>query len=245
MTGLSFVCLIAYDWKYSFESISSYYSVAEEIILGIDKTRTTWAGNRYELPQEFFDTIKLIDPLGKIKIIEDDFCTEINPMDNDIRERTILANACIPGNWVVQIDADEVVQDPVHLRNQILSAPKDAQIRICWKTLFKKIPEGDLVIFPHEEHTTIASMERNSFVSARVTRQPGHLVDGYLLHNSWGRTELELYTKLTNWGHAFDFPTNQYLKFWNSVNSVNYQSIVNFHPLDGVSWKSLKLEPRK
>jgi hypothetical protein len=245
MRGLSFICLISYDWKYSFESILSYYDIADEIVLGIDRNRNTWAGNKYVLPEEFFDTIKNLDKDNKIKYLEEDFCTELNPMDNDIRERTILANKCIAGNWVVQIDADEIVEDAEALRLGILNAPEDSQVRIKWKTVFKEIPEGKLIIYPYEETTTIASLERNRFKSARVTDQRGHLIDGYLFHNSWGRTELELYQKLTNWGHAFDFPTAKYLEFWKSVNISNYQSIKNFHPLDGHSWKELIFEPRK
>lgn len=245
MTGLSFVSLISYDWKYSFESISSYYDIADEIILGIDKNRRTWAGNPFVLPDEFFSMIKERDRDNKIRIIEEDFCKELNPMDNDIAERTYLANQCIEGNWVVQIDADEIVEDPVSLKLAILAAPKDKQIRIRWKTVFKELPEGKLIIYPYEEVTTIASMQRNSFVSARVTNQPGHLIEGYLFHNSWGRTELELYTKLTNWGHAFDFPTKKYLEFWKSVDINNYMTFKNFHPLDGHSWRELVFEPKQ
>ncbi len=241
---LSFATPISYDWLYALDAIESYYAIADEIILGIDKESLTWAGNKVVIPPEFFACIEGLDKDKKIKIISDYFCTELNPMDNDIRERTILANSCKEGNWVVQIDSDEVIQNQEEFRDQILSAPKDCQVRMTWKTLFKRLPEGDLYISPHTETTTVASMDRHSFVSARVTNQKAFTIKGFLLHNSWGRTELELYTKLTNWGHAFDFPVNQYFEFWKGVNAENYSTFKNFHPLDQVSWKELTMEPR-
>ena len=55
MKKKSVISLISYDAAYLPESISKYYNYVDEIILGLDKNRTTWSGNNFS-----FDETKLL-----------------------------------------------------------------------------------------------------------------------------------------------------------------------------------------
>src|ERR1700743_384314 len=108
MPGLSFVTLLAYDYRYAFNSIPSYYALADEIILGVDKDRLSWMKKPFQIDiAEVQAFINRIDTGRKIRIVEGDFHQADHPMANDNFERSELSKACAPGNWVVHIDADE------------------------------------------------------------------------------------------------------------------------------------------
>ena len=47
MKKKSVISLVSYDAAYLPESISKYYNYVDEIVLGLDKNRTTWSGNSF------------------------------------------------------------------------------------------------------------------------------------------------------------------------------------------------------
>jgi hypothetical protein len=245
---ISVCCPVAYDYRYLYDSIRSYYSICDEILLGLDQYQLTWAKRAFAIDRKEFDTKLLtVDPERKIRIIEDNFHGLDKPMDNENNERNVLLSHCKPDNLIVQIDVDEYCINPQDFKTWV-----DQGMCISgycayakWATVFKVIDDTALVIAPSVETVPLANPDRLPYTAARSTGQPGNLSPLWLLHYSWGRTLPELQEKLANWGHANDFDINAYIKFWMSVNLHNYKYMKDFHPLNGTSWPALKAVPLK
>lgn len=243
MPGLSFVTMFAYDYRYAFNSIPSYYDLADEIIIGMDQDRLTWMKQPFQMDMdEVRAFIEKIDVQKKIRIIEGNFHTEEHPLVNDNLERSALSRACIEGNWVVMIDADEIVLNGPEFKAWLL-ANNPAQYNVYgrWISVFKTFGDQVLVVDPPGETVPIATMVRGEYTGARLTKQQGILSPLQLLHFSWGRTPQELAQKISNWGHAGDFHLPAFFQMWQSVTLQNYHQLKNFHPLNGPVWQSLKL----
>ena len=74
MIKKSVISLISYDADYLPASIRSYYNYVDEIVLGLDESRTSWSGNKFTFDEEkLFKELGAIDGDGKIEVIEDNF----------------------------------------------------------------------------------------------------------------------------------------------------------------------------
>ena len=240
MPALSFVTLLAYDYRYAFLAVRSYYDIADEIILGVDRDRVTHSGNPFHIDmREVADFVGGIDRAGKIRIVEDDFHSQPTPMDNDTHERNVLSLACRPGNWVVQIDADETLVDPAAFGEWMPTAPQDAQIKARWISVFKVFGDTALVIDPAKETAPVATLRRGEYTLARCTVDRPVLSPLLLLHYAWGRTREELKFKLHNWSHSKDFDVDAYFRLWDSVTMENYRQFKDFHPIVRGAWMEL------
>ena len=131
-------------------------------------------------------------------------------------------------------------------REEVLSI-KDYgyELTMMWKNVFKSFPEGDLIISPESEETSIGTTLRGSYICCRTTNRCKKLLGGRLLHNSYARSEDDLYKKLKNWGHTKDFDINKYFEFWKNINLDNYKNVKNFHPLSPETWGELIFIPKK
>jgi hypothetical protein len=242
MPGLSFVTLLAYDYRYAFHAVGSYYDLADEIILGLDADRISWNKQPFHIDmaelQAFIDSI---DTSGKIRIVEGDFHSADHPMTNDSNERSMLSEAAAPGNWVVQIDADEMLLNGPDFKAWLLqNDPRQHNVYGRWFSVFKVFGNEILIVDPPTEIVPVATMLRGRYTAARATAQEGVMSPLHLLHFSWGRSAGQLRQKLENWGHARDFDVEKYFEFWRSVTLENFGQARNFHPLKGVTWQSLK-----
>lgn len=243
MPGLTFVTLLAYDYRYAFTSIRSYYDIADEIILGLDSQRLTWMKQPFTIDlDEVHAYLRDVDPQGKARIVEGDWHSEADPMVNELLERSCLSHEAAPGNWVVQIDADEVLVNGPEFRQWLLSSnPEPYDVFARWISVFKTFGNQVLLIAPPNEPVPVATMMRGAYCSCRLTAQPALMSPLRLLHFSWGRTANELMQKLANWGHRHDFDIEKYYKLWESVDLQNYTQLRDFHPLNGPAWPSLQL----
>jgi hypothetical protein len=243
MAKLSFVTLLAYDYKYAFKAIESYYDLADEIILGLDVDRRTWAGNPFYIDMsEVKLFIERVDAPKKIKIVEDNYHRFATAKLNDAAERNFLSLKCAPGNWIIQIDCDEFLLNPMEFRDWLERAPDDSLIKAKWSTVFKIFPEEGACLLVDGESggPNIGTKKANAYISHRRTGQETLVSPLELLHFSWGRTRDDLKQKLDNWSHKDEFNTNAYLKVWDSVTLNNYQKFENIHPLNGRAWPRLK-----
>ena len=243
MAGLSFITLLAYDYKYAFDAIRSYYDIADEILLGLDIDRLTWMGRPFQIDMTALrDFIGTVDRQRKIRIVEGNFHTEPGPMLNETRERSLLSLETRQGNWIVQIDADEVLLNGPQFKEWLLTAcTSTCVVYARCIGVFKSFENKVLLIDPPEELAPVATQLRGSYTKARVTNQPEIISPLTLLHHSWGRSAEELLQKLDNWGHTGDFDIKRYFQFWQSINLSNYQQVRDFHPLYGPTWHALKL----
>jgi len=239
MAGLSFITLLAFDYRYAFNAIRSYYDIADEIILGLDADRISWTGHPF-----YIDLVQIqafmqqLDRSGKMRIIEGDFHSLEKPMANETNERNELSRHCAPGNWVVQIDSDEVLRNAAEFKHWLLATNPPGAVSAAWISVFKQFGDQALVIST-SEITPVATRLRGQYVNARWTKEPSTTSPLQLLHHSWGRTPDEIKQKLQNWGHARDLDIDAFYKMWDSITLKNYQQVRNFHPLDGPRWPGL------
>lgn len=113
-----------------------------------------------------------------------------------------------PGNWIVQIDADEILLNAEEFRRWLTFVEGRAQdVGATWLTVFKTFGRRALVIDPPQEVTPIATIYAGHYTAARETGRKFAISPLRLLHYSWGRTPDELRQKLRNWSHSQDFDT--------------------------------------
>lgn len=232
---LSFYTPIAYDYKYAIISILSYYQIADEIILAIDKDRISWANKKYEFDNEFFlNKLQIIDVDQKITLFQDNFHL-YEPLKNDTYERNKISIVCKKDNYIVGIDSDEILLNPQEFYEwMIVNNPKE-DICCHWFSVYKTFEDKCLITLPHET-TVIGTNLRDKFRKCRFTLFKNIITPLKVLHFSWGRKRNEIEQKLLNWSHTYDFDTQKYLKIWDGVNLDNYKEKINLHPLNLKQW---------
>jgi hypothetical protein len=246
MAGLSFVTLVSYDVQLLPEVIGSYYAIADEILLGLDKDRIAWSGRPFALDLPALKArLAAQDPGAKIRWVEEDFHSAGGPMECDTAERNHLSTLCKPGNWVMQIDADEVLLNASELKAWMDAQPA-APMRVIayWITVYKRLPDALLVVDdPTFQVMQVGGWERGAYFAPRLTREPDRMAPLKLLHYSYGRSEAELEQKLGNWGHAREVDVDAFLRRWRSVDAANYAQQRDLHPVWGPTWPRLRLLP--
>ncbi len=248
-TKLSIITLLSYDYIYLEDCIRSYYDIADEIILGVDKNRVSWSGNAFTFDMAFvLSVIEKIDTGKKVKIIEGDFFKYKEPIQNDTYERSYLSQQCKAGNWIISIDVDERLVNAEEFSGWLKYHDQGSDIRkydigAQWIQIFKVI-DGKKILINRYEPTTVGTFKRGGFTCARLTGQPTVMSPLILEHYSWGRTREEIWQKLSNWSHTNDFNIKHYFDLWDSINLQNYRDFKNIHPLDKVSWPELIVDER-
>jgi hypothetical protein len=238
---LSFVTLVAYDYQYLRPVIRSYYPIAQEIILGLDKDRISYTKKPFVFDEgEFRRMVQEMDPEGKIRVIEGDFHSQPDPMANETHERNELSLACRKGNWIIQIDADEILLNAQEFKDWIDAGRGAGMVLVHWELVFKKIGDELLVVDKPEHLHPAGTRLVNGYIGARHTGQNKTISPLRLLHFAYGRTAEELKVKLDNWSHSKDFDTGKYFEFWKGVTLDNYSQVRDFHPMGGSAWPRLK-----
>ncbi|MGA3066464.1 MAG: hypothetical protein ABSF29_06410 [Tepidisphaeraceae bacterium] len=237
---LSFITLLSYDYRYALRAIRSFYQIADEIILGLDADRVTWKHNPFEIDMfEVNGNIRKFDSEGKVRVVEGNFHKTEHPSVNETRERAELSLLCDPGNWIVQIDCDEMLLNPGEFRDWLFATDPKECVLARWISIFKIFGQRALVIHPATEWAPVATRLRGQYTVGRWTAEKSVESPLQLLHFSWGRSRDELRQKLENWGHAGEFDIEAFLRFWDSVTLDNYQQFRDFHPIQPGLWPSL------
>ncbi len=238
--------LVAYDYEMLKYSLPTVYNEADKIVLALDKDRTTFAGERFSIDPSFFAWLIDFDEAKKISVYEDGFYVPgMNTMEAETRKRNMLAVHMGAGGWHIQIDVDEyfidfaaLVRELRSLEEKYTGAP--ITLRAYWCSIFKISAEGFFLIEGGRENFALATnnpvYERARYNHSNQNFTLNHVV----LHQSWGRTEEDLEKKLRNWSHNTDFDTEDYFRFWKSIDAYNYKYFHDFHPLYPAYWKSLK-----
>lgn len=243
--GLSFVTPLAYDYRMAWAAIRSYYAVADEIVLGLDRDRVSWNGKPFAFDEgDFRRGLAEADPEGKVTLVEGDFHSQATPLANDTHERNVLSLRCRPGHWVVQIDSDERLLNGPEFRAWLLGRRWPWRVMGRWIVVFKRFGDDYLVAENDGAWISVANRVRGSHTGCR--EHPGWRRRSplRLLHFSMGRDEADLREKLAHWSHARDFDTAAYLELWKSVTVDNHRDFRDVHPLNGPEWPSLRLVRR-
>lgn len=246
---------VAYDWHLLKKSVPRVYKHADVICLSLDKDRCSWTGLPFSFDEEaFFGWVRAIDTEGKIQVYEDDFhLSSLTSIQNDNRQRTLMAKFLGEGGWHVQIDADEYFFDFGAFKNYLLKInpcptgkEKPLNVYVNGVSLIKKVVNGYLYVNngvnAHEE-IPIAT-NKPEYLAARRNTHFNHLSPAFVLHETWARGEDELAHKLNSWGHDNDFISKEsYFNLWKALDEYNYVYINNFHPLNPKVWQRLGFVP--
>lgn len=103
-------------------SIRSYYNHVTTIVASYDQDFLSWSGS--DMGPEMRTCIRLFqenDPDGKVVLLPGPFtCPGEHPQIGETRQRQAAIDAASQhGDWVLQLDTDEIVQDPDHLLDEI------------------------------------------------------------------------------------------------------------------------------
>jgi len=236
---LSFYTPIAYDYLLSFAAISSYYDIADEIILAIDKDRMSWNKNKYEFNDTlFYDEIKKIDTSNKIKILEENFHEYSDlPIENDTNERNIISSNCKAENYIIGIDSDEILLNAKIFYDWLTDIKTTNFDTSCvWHSVYKIIDSALILTLP-EEIAHIGTNLRNKYSKCRITTNENVVLSSLkILHFSWGRQRKDVIEKLYNWSHSKDFNLEKNMRNWDNVTLENFKSFHHIHPLKLKQW---------
>lgn len=242
--------LLSYDYYMLLTSVNQLYDYVDKIVIAVDSERKTWGGNMFEIPDSFFSEIKSFDKKNKIQFYFDKFyLPDLTPIECESRERNMLLKKLGRG-WKIQLDVDEYVYEFKRVAEYLNKHwylnlfPRLTPICIQGKliTLFRELPDGYLYIENDEKFPFITNQSKNIH-TRRNDEIRNHFSDIKVIHQSWARTEEQIYLKIKNWGHRDDFNTENYFQFWKTLNSSNYEQFQNIHPLVPNIWNFLKFMP--
>jgi hypothetical protein len=237
--------LLAYDYAYLYQSLPLVYGAADKIVLTIDSQRKTLTGQSFEVVDKFFTWVSTFDTACKVSWLEQPFYQEgLNPTEVIMNMRNAMLQAMQPADWYVQLDADEYFLDFPGFVQFLQALPPSAKpqlVQCNWKTIFKKVAGGYLLIGGKAETVPIAinlpeNTSERSHRDATLIQAPQ-----YILHQSWARSPEEIWQKINNWSHSRDFDGKKFYRFWTRVNAFNYRYVRYFHPIHAPIWPFLEM----
>ncbi|WP_396188030.1 hypothetical protein [Flavobacterium sp.] len=243
--------LLSYDYELLKYSLPPVYKFADKIFLAKDINNKTWSGNNFTIDPSFFVWLNEFDIDNKIEIYEDDFSLpNLNAIENDTRERTMLSKKMGIGNWLIQIDSDEYFLDfedfvkKLRKYDKYLENPEKNKIQIFgwWLIIYKYTETG--ILYVNKPLKAAFATNYPNYTCARRTDERVIYFNNLVLHESVARTEKELEFKLKNWGHNKDVNPN-FLDKWKSVSEFNYKEMNNFYYIEPERWKKLGFFPTK
>jgi len=240
---------IAYDWEMLRYSIPLVYKHANSICLSLDANRVSWAGEKFDFNSSQFQSfISEIDTEKKISVLEEDFYNlGLSPMQNEVGQRNRMADFLGKGGWHIQLDCDEYFTN-FELFVRFLAEARvirSERTNICCGliTIFKKVSNGFLIVDRREKcriETIAVATTKPLYEYGRRNGYFNYHTAFNILHQSWARSEEDILIKVKNWGHKNDFDIDQFIAFWKSLNSQNFDTVRNFHPIDPGQWPALK-----
>ncbi len=248
---------VAYDWELLKKSVPIIYELADIIVFSIDKQRKSWAGTPYYFDETAFQSFLLdIDKDKKIQVYEDDFSMpNLSSIENDNRQRNLMAKQMGEGGWHIQIDSDEYFLDFkgfIEYLKKFNANPNFAQkginISCGLIPLIKKTESGYIYVDYQGKPIETCPFATNKpfYSAARRNGYFNHISPFFVLHETWARGEEELLKKISSWGHDNDFIDKEsFFRLWQALDAYNCGFIKNFHPLQGEVWPALSYKEGK
>lgn len=143
--------VLAADTSKLVESIRSYYSTVTKIIISCDRNSRGWTGSPIRV-DDVVSIVKSIDTDNKCIIHCGDYSRAeftVDPMKGDTFQRNeALSVAAEYGDWILQVDSDEVVSDMNALVNWIRYAETNQFEALEWPlaVLYRQVGSNYLVI---------------------------------------------------------------------------------------------------
>jgi hypothetical protein len=243
--------LMSYDYELLKKSIPPVYEMADTIFLALDYKKRTWSGNYFEVDDSFYKWLKEFDVKNKIVIYEDNFYVpEITGIQNDTRERYMLALKMGIGNWLIQVDSDEIFIDfekfvkRIRKYDSYLKNPSKHPIQFAGFhiNVYKYLEDG--LLYVNKPTKLLLATNYPNYKYAKNTKERIIYDEDFILHEGLARTEEELVLKLKNWSHREDVNPN-FLEKWKRANKDNYHEIKDVFYLNPEIWKELGYFPTK
>lgn len=140
--------LLAADPWWLEESVTSYYDLVDRIVVSYDRDGISWTGTPLPV-DECLDRLRAIDVDGKCDFRPGHFARlDHAPLDNDTHQRaTALSQASTGCDWVIQLDTDEVLQDPGEFRSCLQEADDRAATGLEFPSryLYARTPRGQFL----------------------------------------------------------------------------------------------------
>mgnify|MGYP000259407322 CR=1 FL=1 len=237
--------LLSYDYEKLKYSIPPVYEEADRIFIAMDEKNRTWSGEKFEVSNEFYDWLEAFDVQKKITFYRADFyVSELSAIQNDTRERHLLSIKMGVGNWLIQVDSDEIFIDFTKFVNELkkynkyLINPEKTPIQISGflVNIYKYLDNG--ILYVNQPTKVFLATNYPNYKVARKTKERIIYTDNVLLHECLSRSEDELRFKFKNWGHNKELNTEFFDK-WLKADETNYQNIKNVFYLEPNKWKEL------
>lgn len=248
----SVISLISYDAAYLPDSIKTYYNYVDEIVLGLDKSRTSWSGNKFEFnEEELWKELSKIDGDGKINIVESNFHRSSEPLENDTHERNFLKEHC-SHDFILSFDADEQLVNAKNFFTKflpIVEGYNNIELLFTWFLPYKRFKEGVLFIaeednkslFKKDVQGFTANKHLHTFTYCRWTNSNKKVLSPLaVLHYSFCRPQIDLDLKINNFGHSRESKKDPFYTVQKNITLENYSSLKNFKTSNmGAQWPSL------
>jgi len=241
--------LLSYDYDMLRASLPPVYAAADRIFLARDARLRTWRGSPFTIDPAFYEWLNAFDVDRKIEIYEDDFyLPALTSMENDTRERRLLAQRMGIGNWLIQVDADEYFIDfdkfvsGIRRYDSYLDDPERKKIQFFafWLVIYKYTANG--MLYVDRPMKSAFATNYPNYKSGRRTNERVIYLNDIVLHDSVARSESELRFKLANWGHNGDV-NKGFLNKWLAVDETNYRTMSDFYYIEPERWKHLNFLP--
>lgn len=238
--------LMSYDYELLKNSIPLVYKDADSITIALDQNLRTWSGGKFEIDDSFFLWLKSFDTENKIIIYRDNFFdSNLNAMENEVKERKMLASKMGIGNWLIQIDSDEYFVDfkkfteELRIRNKYLNNPEENQVQIAgfYVNLYKYTDDG--ILYVSKPRNQKFATNHPSYITGRNTKKQVIYIPSLVIHECLSRSEDEIRTKFKNWGHSHQVDIDTFLDKWRKINQSNYNKFENLFYLQPEIWKKL------
>jgi hypothetical protein len=115
--------ILAADPAWIEASVLSYYDMVEEIVVSYDRSKRGWTGAPIGV-DECLDRLQGLDRDKKLRLHGGDYARlDHHPMDNETyQRRCALDQASSGADWILQLDTDEVMNDPTAFHTCLLEA---------------------------------------------------------------------------------------------------------------------------
>jgi hypothetical protein len=134
--------VFAADAEFVERSVASYYDLVDRLVVSYDESGRAWNGARIDVE----DCLGRLRGLDKVELCGGSFCRpDLAPMAAETAQRTdALAAAADGADWVLQIDADEVLPDASALLAALRAAGELGLPAVEWpmRVLFRSLGRG-------------------------------------------------------------------------------------------------------
>lgn len=246
---------VSYDWEFLRTSLPRVYKSSDSICLAVDINRLTWGLRPFAFDQDaFYSYVQALDVDKKVIVYEDEFAVKgSDKRENCNRHRTMIAEKLGPGGWHVQVDSDEYFLDfdgfvdyLKELNPNPTGKEKPFNVLANWIPLYKRLGSGYLYVDFQNKLPEMApfASTRPNYERARHNGFFNRISPFYVVHETWARSEEDLWFKINNWGHASEELKDpnfreQYFEQWKETNETNYAEFKNIHPANAGEWPAL------